>query len=205
MEVSYRYIRLRLSEAGILPRSRMARVAWYLLGIDIALFALQKLLRLFHISYGRSLGGWVSILSFVVIVLFAFLAFRWLRSRLLWRLRNRLIVTYVFIGVIPAVLLVAMAFITIYLFAGQFANFVVISELNSRLRSLEAANAAIANELATRLERGDKATADSLEGLRRHEPSWSHQEICGWQDGKALPVCDGKEGTPFLLPSFLTP
>src|SRR5206468_1377416 len=56
MEVSYRYIRLRLSEAGILPRSRMARVAWYLLGIDIALFALQKLLGLFHVSYGRSLA-----------------------------------------------------------------------------------------------------------------------------------------------------
>jgi len=59
--------------------------------------------------------------------------------------------------------------------------------------------------LATRLERSEKATADSLEGLRRHEPSWSHQEICGWQDAKALPVCDRKEGTPFSLPSFLTP
>src|SRR5438132_8735812 len=110
MEVSYRYIRLRLSEAGILPRSRMARVAWYLLGIDIALFALQKLLGLFHISYGRSLGGWVSILSYVVIVLFAFLAFRCLRSQLLWRLRNRLIATYLFIGVMPALLHIRIAF-----------------------------------------------------------------------------------------------
>jgi len=145
MEVSYRYIRLRLSEARILPLSRVARVAWYLLGIDVALFALQKLLGAVHVSYGRSLGGWVSILSFVVIVLFAFLSFRWLRSKLLWRLRNRLIVTYVFIGVIPAVLLMTMAFITIYLFAGQFANFVVTSDLNSRLRSLQAVNAAIAN------------------------------------------------------------
>src|SRR5437870_13310863 len=128
MEVSYRYIRLRLSEAGILPRSRMARVAWYLLGIDIALFALQKLLGVFHISYGRSLGGWVSILSFVVIVLFAFLAFRWLRSKLLWRLRYRLIVTYVFIGVIPAGLLMTMAFITLCVrgavreFCGDFGS-----------------------------------------------------------------------------------
>src|SRR6266513_3096918 len=80
MEVSYRYIRLRLSEAGILPRSRMARVAWYLLGIDIALFALQKLLGLFHVSYGRSLAGRVIILSFVLIVRFAFFAFTSLTS-----------------------------------------------------------------------------------------------------------------------------
>src|SRR5438445_356498 len=201
----FRHLRLRLFEMGLMPTGKVARTAWYLLGLNLLLFALQKLLGLFKLSYGESLTGWVFFLSFGIIVLFAIVAYRWLKKRLLWRLRNRLIVTYVFIGVIPTALLAAMALITIYLFAGQFANFVVISELNSRLRSLEAANAAIANELATRLERSEKATADSLEGLRRHEPSWSHQEICGWQDAKALPVCDRKEGTPFSLPSFLTP
>src|SRR5437764_12279120 len=162
MEVSYRYIRLRLSEAGILPRSRMARVAWYLLGIDIALFALQKLLGLFHVSYGRSLGGCVSILSFVVIVLFAFLAFRWLRSKLLWRLRDRLIGTYVFIGVIPAVLLMTMAFITIYLFAGQVAQFFVTCALNSRLPSLHPVHAAIANQTAASTGLGRALNAGSF-------------------------------------------
>ena len=201
----FRYFRLRLVETGLMPTSKVARTAWYLLGLDLLLFTLQKLLGLFKLSYGDSLSGWVFFLSFGVIVLFVILAYRWLKTKLLWRLRNRLIVTYIFIGVIPAALLVAMTFITIYLFAGQFANFVVISELNSRLRSLEAANAAIANELATRVERGEKATAESLEGLRRREASWSHQEICGWQDEKPLPVCGGKESTPFSLPSFLTP
>jgi len=44
---------------------------------------------------------------------------------MLWRLRNRLIVTYVFVGVIPVLLLMAMTSIAFYLFAGQFANFVV--------------------------------------------------------------------------------
>ena len=201
----FRYLGLRLFETGLMPTSKVARTAWYLLGLDLLLFALQKLLGLFKLSYGESLTGWVFFLSFGVVVLFAIVAYRWLKKKLLWRLRNRLIVTYVFIGVIPAALLVAMAFITIYLFAGQFANFVVVSELNSRLRSLEAANAAIANELATRVERGEKASAESLEGLRRREASWSHQEICGWEDGKPLPVCGGKESTPFSLPSFLTP
>jgi sigma-B regulation protein RsbU (phosphoserine phosphatase) len=147
----FRYLRLRLFETGLMPTSKVARAAWYLLGLDLLLFALQKLLGLFKLSYGESLTGWVFFLSFGVVVLFAIVAYRWLKKKLLWRLRNRLIVTYVFIGVIPAALLAAMALITIYLFAGQFANFVVISELNSRLRSLEAANAAIANELATRL------------------------------------------------------
>lgn len=207
MQVRYRYLRLQLSEAGLLPTSRVARAACYLLGLDLLLFALQKVLGLFKVSYGQSLGGWISFLSFVVIILFLVLAYRWLKAKLLWRLRNRLIVTYVFIGVIPVVLLVAMAFITMYLFAGQFANFVVTSELNSQLRSLGAANAAIANELATRLERGGPATAESLEGLRRHDPAWTHRQACAWQDGKALAMCSSASAgtTAFGLPSFLPP
>ncbi|HEV2716546.1 MAG TPA: SpoIIE family protein phosphatase [Terriglobales bacterium] len=206
MEVSYRYIRLRLSEAGVLPRSRVARIAWYLLGIDIALFALQELLGIFKVSYAQGLSGWVSFLSFVVIVLFAFLGLRWLRSKLLWRLRNRLIVTYMFIGVIPVALLVTMASITIYLFAGQFANFVVTSDLSSRLRSLQAVNAAIANELAARIARGQPPTAESLEGLRRNDPSFAPREICAWENGKLLALCGGTKGAPaFDIPSFLGP
>jgi sigma-B regulation protein RsbU (phosphoserine phosphatase) len=207
MELPYRYLRLRLSEAGLLPTSRVARAAWYLLGLDLFLFALQKVLSLFQLAYGESLGGWVSFLSFVVIALFAILAYRWLKAKLLWRLRNRLIVTYVFIGVIPVVLLVAMAFITIYLFAGQFANFVVTSDLNSRLRSLEAVNAAIANELAARVQRGQPATAESLEGLKRRDPAWALRQTCAWESGKPLPLCtDTAQGsTPFALASFLGP
>jgi len=53
---------------------------------------------------------------------------------------NRLIVTYVFIGVIPAVLLVTISYYTLNVFAGQFANFVVTSELNAELRNLAVVN-----------------------------------------------------------------
>jgi len=140
-----------------------------------------------------------------VIVLFLVLAFLWLKTKLLWRLRNRLVVTYIFIGVIPVVLLMAMASITIYLFAGQFANFVVTSDLDARLRSLEAVNAAIAHELAARVEKGEPATARSLEGLKRQDPIWARRQTCAWRDGKPLPFCgSAKEPAPFALPSFLS-
>ncbi len=59
----------------------------------------------------------------MAIVLFVIVGFRWLRSQLLWRLRNRLIVTYVFIGVIPVFLLLVMSLFTLYLLAGQFRQF----------------------------------------------------------------------------------
>ncbi len=206
MDLSFRTLRFRLQAAGVLPRTRLARAACYLLGLDLLLFALQRLFGLFKVSFGLALRGWIGILSFLAIILFALLAFRWLKAKVLWRLRNRLIVTYMFIGVIPVVLLVAMAFITLYLFAGQFANFVVTSELDSRLRSLQSENAAIANELAARVERGQPAIAESLEGLKRHDSSWSSRQICAWKGGTPLAVCTGATPgkLPFAFPSFLT-
>ncbi len=206
MDLSIRALRFRLLAAGVLPRTRLARAACYLLGLDLLLFALQRLFGIFKVSYGQALTGWVGILSALAIVLLSILAFRWLKARLLWRLRNRLIVTYVFIGVIPVVLLTAMAFITIYLFAGQFANFVVTSELDSRLRSLHAVNAAIAHELVAHLEHKQPAVAESLAGLKRTDPDWVSRDVCAWKNGASIGVCDANPGkTPFLLPNFLTP
>ena len=132
----------------------MARGAWYALGLALFLFLLQQLFAVLRLSWGQGLSGWVSFLSFIAILFFSILAFRWLKNKILWRLRNRLIVTYVFIGVIPTLLLFAMAFATLYLFAGQFANFIVTSEIHLQLQNVEAVNAAIANELERRQHHG---------------------------------------------------
>ena len=205
MELSLRTLLFRLRAAGLLPATRLARAACYLLGLDLLLFALQRLFGLLKVSWGQALGGWVGVLSFLAALLFAVLLYRWLKAKLLWRLRNRLIVTYVFIGVIPVVLVMSMASITVYLFAGQFANFVVTSELDSRLRSLQSVNTAIAHELAAKLEHGQPAIAESLEGLKRHDPAWASRQICAWKGGKALAVCNGATPgeAPFSLPTSL--
>jgi len=207
MPLSFHELRFRLTEAGVWPASRLAYAAWYLLGLDVLLFLLQRLLMAFGLSFGQSLGGWVSFLSFVVIVLFAILGLGVVKARLLWRLRNRLIVTYVFIGVIPVVLLVGMALITLYLFAGQFANFVVTSDLDSRLHSLEAVNTAIAQELAMRMAEREPATARSLEGLKRRDRLWARRQTFAWRGGQLLPLgsAAGTQTAAFALPSFLGP
>jgi sigma-B regulation protein RsbU (phosphoserine phosphatase) len=180
------YLRSRLTQAGWPPRTRVGRVAFFILGVDILLFVLQKLIVLLRISSGESLGGWVSFLTFVLVVLFSWLLFRWLRNKVLWRLRNRLIVTYVFIGVIPVILLVTLAATAFYLFAGQFATFIVTSGLNSELKSLGAANSAIAHELAARLQRGSGAESSALEGLRKSDKAWLDRQVCVWVDGKLV-------------------
>jgi phosphoserine phosphatase RsbU/P len=203
MQWSYPELRHRLITAGLWPEGRIARLACYLAGMAGVLFALQKLLGLFARSWGEHLGGWVGFLTFLAGVLFFILGFRWVKRRILWRLRNRLIVTYIFIGVIPAVLLVAMAFITLYGLAGQFAVFVVTSEIHSQLRGLEAANAAVSNELAARLERGEPPNAESLAGLRKRDPAWNRRQVCAWYGDKPLPLCNEFKGTALGRPEFV--
>ena len=187
------YLKLRnvLSRAGLWPESRLARIACYLLGLAAVLFALEHLLGLFAASLGEHLGGWVEFLAISAGILFSVLAFRWLKQKLLWRLRNRLIVTYIFIGVIPVALLLTMGFITLYLLAGQFSGFVITSELDAQMRSLESANAAIGNELAARLEHGEKPTAESLVGLKSRNRAWGRRHVYAWYGGKALPPLGG--------------
>jgi sigma-B regulation protein RsbU (phosphoserine phosphatase) len=130
------------------PKSTLGRLAAILTILAVPLYLLGRV-------FARiSTAGWYSI-SFTFVLWFlgvvlVLLGYRWMRHNLMWRLRNRLIVTYVFIGVIPVVLLVAMAGIAGYLFAGQFATFVVTSDISSELKSLEASNGMIAADLAAR-------------------------------------------------------
>jgi len=202
MEWSYPELRGRLISAELWPQGRMARLACYLAGLAAVLFLLEKLSVLVHLSWGEHLGGWISFLAFVACVLFFILAFRWVRRRILWRLRNRLIVTYIFIGAIPVVLLLCMGLITLYGLGGQFAVFVVTSEIDAQLRSLEAVNGAITNELAAHIERGDKSTPESLTGLRKRDPAWNTRQVCAWYGDKPLPLCDQFQGSGLTPPAF---
>jgi len=63
--------------------------------------------------------------------------FALLRSRLIWRLRNRLIVTYVFVGAVPIMLILALAFCGTWIVVGQIATYLVSSELSRRAAALE--------------------------------------------------------------------
>ena len=57
--------------------------------------------------------------------------------RSIWRLRNRLLVTYLFIAVIPVILILALAAVGTWIVAGQVAVNLVTSELGHRVAALE--------------------------------------------------------------------
>jgi phosphoserine phosphatase RsbU/P len=200
-ELYWKY-REKIQAAGLWPQGWVARGAYYSLALAVGLFILQILLRLVSPPWADHLTGWVRFLVIDAVLLFLIAFFRVLRRKVLWRLRNRLVVTYVFIGVIPVVLLVAMAGITIFLFAGQFASFVVSSEIDSQLRSMQAVNAAFGNELAARLEKGETPTAESLAGLRKRDRTWSRRHVSAWLGTKGLPL-PGAQDAAVTFPDFL--
>jgi phosphoserine phosphatase RsbU/P len=203
MQWSYPELRSRLLRAELWPKGRIAKLACYLAGLAVGLFVLEKLIGLLAPSWSGYLSGWVEFLAFVAALLFFILGFIWVKRRILWRVRNRLIVTYVFIGVIPAILLITMAVITLYGLGGQFAVFVVTSEIQSRLRSMESANNAIGSELAAHLERGERPVAASLAGLRQRDSSWERRSLCAWYGEKKLPLCEEFGGAATAYPTFL--
>jgi sigma-B regulation protein RsbU (phosphoserine phosphatase) len=195
----------RLREKKLWPQSWVAWAALYVLGLDLLLFVVQWLTRRASPATSASLTGWVTFLSLLAIVLLAIAAYRWLRSQLLWRLRNRLIVTYVFIGVIPVVLLFMISLITLDLLAGQFASFVVTSDITTHLRSMEAANRAIAHHLATQVSDGGKLDAEILGRTRPRRTEWSRRQVCAWYGRQPQPYCSGPEGAAgFDSPSFIS-
>lgn len=82
---------------------------------------------------------------------------RIVRRRMLWSLRNKLVVTYLLIGLAPVVLFVTLVLISAYVAAGQFAIHLVDSRIQEEL-------AQMSNDNAHRVE----LTAHLQEGNRTH-------------------------------------
>jgi phosphoserine phosphatase RsbU/P len=175
------HARLWLERNGLYPTGKLAFVTLYFLGLDVFLYVVEKLLEVVKPAYASALSGWTLFLTFVIALLVCVLAARWSASRLLWRLRNRLIVTYVFIGVIPALLLVLFAGLAFYLFSGQLATYIVTSRLDSELKRLHAMNESIAEQIVGTLD--SKGDPNSLQNLFR---STNGSQLYVWSDSNLL-------------------
>ncbi len=133
------------------PTSKLGKTTLWFGGLALAL----QLCRLIAGSHsGSMLSVWAALITYVFTVCLLLRGLRWVRQRLMWRLRNRLIVTYVFIGVIPIVLLLSMVLLAGYLFAGQFATYIALADLDSELQHLTAVNNALSEQFRTLTESG---------------------------------------------------
>ena len=134
-----RELKVWLKWKGLYPESRLGKFTVYLGLVDLVIWLVRRGIKLAK-PQSDFAGGWLYFLTIVLGVVALIWLLRWVRRTWMWRLRNRLVVTYVFIGVAPIVLLMAMFFAAGYLFVGQFAAYLATNDFKGELHRLSAAN-----------------------------------------------------------------
>ena len=141
--------------------------------------------------FGAKVDGW-AIFATIVFIFVAFVMFcRWGYRPLMWRLRNRLVVTYLFIGVMPILLLLLMGGLASWLFAGQFSTYVVVSDLHSELQHLQAANDALAAQLFPMEKSGKLDERIAGEFTRASDERFPGRTVTVWRRGEAFVLSTG--------------
>jgi phosphoserine phosphatase RsbU/P len=90
-------------------------------------------------KYVSPASGTELLLEFAAFVAGVLVAFRWLIvviKKAIWRLRYRLLVAYLFIAVVPIVLIVILVWLGAEKFTGQIAAYLVTSELERRTKEM---------------------------------------------------------------------
>jgi sigma-B regulation protein RsbU (phosphoserine phosphatase) len=81
-------------------------------------------------------GGWLNLAALISAIYLGARLLPWLRTRLLWSLRSRLIVAYIFIAVVPIVLLLTMVALSSYLLYLQFGAHLIDDEVQQRMSTV---------------------------------------------------------------------
>jgi len=135
--------------------------------ITLILFVTVVVNSLIASATGYSLigGDLFTILFVVFLVLLAVTVLRPVVQRVVWRVRNRLLVTYFLVGVVPVVLMVVFVCIGFYMVLAQTTNYLLKSEVERR--ELQVYNSA--ERLALDLAAGTRRTevAPPLETIIR--------------------------------------
>ncbi len=158
-------------------------------------------------------GGWGTFFNvteiFVGIALVSVvvpLIFQTVRRRMLWSLRNKLVLTYLLIGLAPVVLVVTLVLISSYIAAGQFAIHLVDSRLQAELSQMAGANAHRADLIAQVL--GGKPSAEEMEeqdsAVNRLDESKMrlHPSTKAYINGAPTALDPISEKTPLGLPPW---
>jgi sigma-B regulation protein RsbU (phosphoserine phosphatase) len=147
---------------------RLARFTAWTLAYGAALWLTDRL--------NRAHGGVPGLLWFIfwccalVGGVYYFIRFvRFVRYRLLWRLRRRLIVAYVLIGVVPLSLIVVLVLLGAYIINGQFAAFLVAARLRNRFDEIQQVNRVVLHEARFGGEKSPSALAQRIERFYQTE------------------------------------
>jgi sigma-B regulation protein RsbU (phosphoserine phosphatase) len=107
-------------------------------------------------------SGLLGLLGVAAALYLCFRLFSWVRNKLLWRLRNRLIVAYIFIAVVPVVLLLTMMGIGMYLLYPQIGAHLLQDGLQDRIGIIAADAGDVAIAVTQEVQKGESPTDPAL-------------------------------------------
>jgi sigma-B regulation protein RsbU (phosphoserine phosphatase) len=150
---------------------------------------------------GAPIPDLLTFLSVVVLILFALVGLprlsRWAVRRLMWRIRTKMLVSYLFIAVVPLVLLTLFFFLAGFLGLSLMASYMVSSEVEREAHDLRTLAQATLADLHAEEPGLRKALEDRLSPARSLHPSLEWTLV---SDGKPL-VTQG--AAPTMLPGWL--
>lgn len=179
--VSYRYWRRRA--ALFWPTSVIGKLALYFTGVWAALAGIRYIVWwLAGTDKLAGLGALIGLSRAGSVLFFTILVLRWVRNRFLWKLRNRLIVTYFFIGVIPLALVVTIGLLSAALFLNQFATSEATHILDGEVRAIAAVGENLAQEIAHRPQ-SQITQLQETHSLSNRYPGF---ELAAWKNKNSL-------------------
>src|ERR1700682_971485 len=154
-----------------------------------------------------AVGSFFAVLQVLVALAFlgvtGVLVLRFVRRRMLWSLRSKLVLTYLLIGLAPVVLFVTLVTISAYIAAGQFAIHLADTRLQAELNQM----ASDSGRLPAMMKRFVEASTGQAPP-RGSEPGAAsdarpvHRETRTFINGAPLMQEDGAVKTPFGLPPW---
>jgi sigma-B regulation protein RsbU (phosphoserine phosphatase) len=99
-----------------------------------------------------SLGAFFNFITFLAVCLtcvyYGLRALRWLKRKLLWRVRRRLVITYLFIGLTPIILMTLLGLLSAFGGSGQGMARIITAQVNASERQTQAGARSLAEALA---------------------------------------------------------
>jgi phosphoserine phosphatase RsbU/P len=120
----------------------------------------------------RLSGGVFSFLKYAGILAGIYLMIRflgWWRSRLLWSLRNRLIVAYLFIALVPVLLVTLLAVQAALLLYSQLGGYLLYEDMQKRVQLVADGASQIASALSTAQENATPQRAEQVITTQEHQ------------------------------------
>jgi phosphoserine phosphatase RsbU/P len=131
--------------------------------VALAILFLYAIVRIYEL-FGRSLpySSLLGFFSFLSVLYFLVRILPWVRTKLLWRLRYRLVAAYIFIAVVPVILLLTMAGVASYLLYLELGAHLLNDDLQDRVSVISVDADAITGAIQQEVAHGADPSSEAV-------------------------------------------